>query len=368
MKPGRHDPHAPRRGREGPGARLREFLSDPVHQLELAVLLLLLLVAGGTAGYVLLEGMTTVEALYMTVITLTTVGFREVRPLSQTGMLFTIGLIVLGVGVAAYAVRNAAEVALGDTLYFSVRRRRVRDAISRATGHYIVCGYGRLGRQIIRDLEARGEQYVLVEWKPELEQPLLEAQLPHVIGDATRDTVLLEAGVERARGLVTALDSEANNVLTALTARELNPRILIVARSLSEASEGKLRRAGADRTVSPDAIGGHRLALALLRPSVHDFLSRIFSLGEEHDVDVGQVRVREGSELAGQTVAGCDLRQRWNITILGIQAADGRFRLTPDPEHTLEAGETLIVIGPSESIYLLEARYTAGPAGAGGDG
>ncbi len=338
--------------------RLRSALSEPIRQLQLSILLLLGLIAVGTAGYILIEGMTFVQALYMTVITLATVGFREVVELGTAGMLFTTFLIIVGVGVAAWAISNAAEVMLGQTFWVSVQRRRNMDIVGEMRDHYIICGYGRLGRQILRDLEARGEPFVVVDWAEELEEELLSDNIPHLAMDATSEETLVQANIGAARGLVAALDGDAQNVLTVLTARELNPRLLIIARSGTETLESKLVRAGADRVVTPSCIGGHRLALALLRPAVHDFFGRIFTVGADPDVDVGQITVAGDSPFAGQTIAGCDLRRMRNVSILAIRRPDGTFDLTPAAQRTIESGETMILIGPAESVYELEALYS----------
>lgn len=338
--------------------RLRRELSEPIRQLQLSVALLFGLIGVGTVGYMALGGMTVVEALYMTVITLATVGFKEVRTLDNTGMIFTTGLIVVGVGTAAWAISNAAEVMLGQTFWISVQRRRNRNMVDSMQDHYIICGYGRLGRQILRDLSVRGEPFIVVDWKSAVEEELLEAKVPHLIADATSEDTLREAGIEEARGLVAALDDDAQNVLTTLTARELNPRLLIIARAGTENLESKLLRAGADRVVTPSSIGGHRLALALLRPAVHDFFGRIFTLGAEPDVDVGQITVPGDSPFAGQTIEHCDLRRIRNVSILAIRRPDGLFDLNPGAQRLIEPGETLIFIGPAQSVYDLEALYS----------
>lgn len=356
----------PRLSRAGNGGgafidRLRYWLAEPVRQLQLSIALLLLLVIVGTIGYIVIERMRAIDALYMTIITLTTVGFGEVDPLDGAGKLFTIILIVLGVGSAAWAVSNAAEVMLGQTFWVSVQRRRNRETVMQLKDHYVVCGYGRLGRQIVRDLEARGEPFVVVDQNETLEAELIEHRIPHLLRDATLEETLEDAGVKNARGLVSALDSDANNVLTVLTARELNPGLLVVSRANTESSESKLRRAGADRMVTPEAIGGHRLALALLRPAVHDFFGHVFNFGSEPDVDVGQITISRESPFSGQTVAGCDLRRMRSVSILAVRTKHGRFDLNPDAERVIEVNETLIVIGPADAIYELEAMYTAEP-------
>jgi voltage-gated potassium channel len=338
--------------------RLRVELSEPIRQLQLSLFLIATLVAVGTAGYMILEGMTFVQALYMTVITLATVGFKEVVELDTAGMLFTTFLIIVGVGTAAWAISNAAEVMLGQTFWKSVQRRRNRDMLEEMRDHYIICGYGRLGRQILRDLRARGEPFVVVDWNQDLEEELLGSEFAHITDDATSEETLRQAGIERARGMVAALDDDAQNVLTVLTARELNPDLLIIARAGTESLESKMLRAGADRVVTPSSIGGHRLALALLRPAVHDFFGRIFTLGAEPDVDVGQITVPDDSPFAGQTIEGCDLRRIRNISILSIRRDDGSFDLNPGAQRTIQPGETLIFIGPAEAVYDLEALYS----------
>jgi voltage-gated potassium channel len=329
-----------------------------VRQFQLSLVFLLGVLVFGTIGYHFIEQLSWLDSAYMTVITVATVGYGEVRPLTAAGRVFTMSLIIVGVGTGAWAATRAVEVMLGQTLWLSVQRRRMKQSIAGLRDHYVICGHGRLGTRIERDLRARGEPFVVIDWSQTVEETFLAEDIPHVIGDATQDEVLRTAGVERARGLVSALDSDANNVLTVLSARELNPELLIVARANSEASESKLRRAGADRVVTPDAIGGHRLALALLRPAVHDLFNEIFSFGVQIAVDVGQITIERHSPFAGQTVAGCDLRRMRNVSILAVREPAGGFTLNPDAERMISVGETLIVIGPAEAVYELEAMYS----------
>ena len=338
--------------------RVRGALEDPLRQFQLSLVFLFLLILAGTAGYMAIQGLGWLDALYMTVITVGTVGFREVGEPTDAGKAFTIALIVLGVGIGAWAIGNAVEVMLGRALWISVQRRRMRQALQGLGDHFVVCGYGRLGSRIVRDLRARGESFAVVDWLPAMEEALVDDGIPHVVGDATTDETLLTAGVERARGLVAALDSDAANVLAVLSARGLNPGLLIVARDSTEASESKLLRAGADRVVTPDSIGGHRLALALLRPAVHDLFNEVFSFGVEIKVDVGQITIDPRSPFARQTVAGCDLRRVRNVSILAIRELAGGFALNPDAARVIHPGETLIVIGPAEAVYELEAMYS----------
>ncbi|HSU15149.1 potassium channel protein [Longimicrobium sp.] len=350
---------SPRRvTRPPPMHRLRTSLEDPVRQFQASLLLLLAVMVSGTLGYHWIERLGWLDSAYMTVITVATVGFGEVRPLTPAGRVFTMGLILVGVGTGAWAATRAVEVMLGQTLWLSVQRRRMRQSLAGLRDHYVICGHGRLGTRIERDLRARGEPFVVIDWEEAIEETFLAENIPHVIGDATQDEVLRTAGVERARGLVSALDSDASNVLAVLSARGLNPELLIVARANSESSEPKLRRAGADRVVTPDAIGGHRLALALLRPAVHDLFNEIFSFGVQIAIDVGQITIEPQSPFAGQTVAGCDLRRVRNVSILAVREPGGGFVLNPDAERVVAPGETLIVIGPAEAVYELEAMYS----------
>jgi voltage-gated potassium channel len=261
------------------------------------------------------------------------------------------------VGVSAWAVSNAAELMLGQTFWTSIARRRMNDQVATRRDHYIVCGYGRLGQQIVQDLRARGETFVVIDFDDALEDEMLEGRIPHLLADATTDAALSEARIGFARGLVAALDTDANNVLTVLTARGLNPDVLIVARANNDLSEPKLRRAGADRVIAPSSIGGHRLALALLRPAVDDFFTRVFNFEVDQDIDVGQVTIPKSSPFHGKSIAQSGLRRVRNLTILAVRKEDGGFDLTPGPDRVILAGETLIIIGPSHDVYDLEATY-----------
>ena len=361
MRPPRRPDGTPLNQRQRPrsriGHRLREWGAEPLRRLQLAVAALFLLQVAGTLFYRFTEGMGWIDAVYMTVITVATVGFGETQPLSQAGRLFTIGLIIVGVGTAAWAATNAIEVMLGQTFWLTVQRRKMRQTLEGMRDHFIVCGYGRLGMRIARDLMARGEAFVVIELHEELEEQFLAAEIPYLIGDATHDESLMEAGVTRARGLVAAMDSDANNVLAVLTARGLNREIIIVSRANSERSEGKLLRAGANRVVTPEDIGGHRLALALLRPAVDDLFDQLFSFGLDVQVDIGQIVIPDHSPFAGQTVAECDLRRIRSVSILAIREEAGKFVMNPDANRVIAAGETLIVIGPADAVYELEALY-----------
>ncbi|MGB1288807.1 MAG: potassium channel family protein [Aggregatilineales bacterium] len=336
-------------------ARLRNVFSDPLLRFELSLVTMVLLMLGGTLMYMVLEGWNFFDALYMTVITIATVGYGEVRELSDMGRLFTIFLIFMGVGAATTAISNAVSLALGPVLWHSINRRRMLTRIGTMRDHYIVCGYGRMGRQIIKDLEARKEPFVLIDMKFN-EEEMRDTGIMYVEGDATRDEVLQQAGIDHAKGVVTALNTDAANVMTVLTARGLNPKIFIVARVIYSESENKLRRAGANEVINPYQIGGHRMALSLLRPAVHDFLHRLFHFGDTENIDIGQLVVHPGSRLEGQTVGGCDLRGLYGVNILGIRDQMHKLSINPSPTTLINTHDTLIIIGHPDEIYKLERQ------------
>jgi len=333
------------------------YTADPIRRFQLSLLGLLMLIVLGTVVYVYLEGMDWIDALYMTIITIATVGFGEVKELSPEGRIFTILLILLGVGVATTVISNAFSIIVGPLLWTTLEQRRMNQTIRQLENHYLVCGYGRMGRQIVRDLRARGEPYIVIDSNPQLEEEMLETSTPYIIGSAMDDDTLLEAGIERARGIVSALSDDASNVMTVLSARELNPAIYIVARVVRAESESKVRRAGANEVINPYQIGGHRMALSLLRPAVHDFLTHIFNFGSDHQpVDVGQIHVSDSSRLVGHTVATCGLRNEYNVNILGILQPNSELTITPHPNTNIVVGATLIVIGHPDAIYTLEQK------------
>ena len=335
------------------------YLDDPVRRFRASLLLLLSLIGFGTLGYMLLEGLSVLNALYMTIITITTVGYGEIGNPGPAGRVFTIILIVFGVGAGAWAIRNGVEVILGDTLWHSMQLKKMKERIENLTGHYIVCGYGRIGRQIVQDMGIRQEEFVVIELGEEESEELREAGHLYVQGDATLDATFERAGIERAAGVIAALNSDADNVLSVLTARGMNPDLQIVARAGDEKVVAKLKRAGADRVVSTYAIGGHRLALSILQPTVHDFFTHVFNV-EQPDVDIGEVEVRENSVLDGRSIVECDLRQKWDLTVIGIRRSTGEFTISPDARRKLEVGETLIVIGDPQRIREMRRSVAVG--------
>ena len=294
-------------------------------------------------GYHTLEAMTVLDALYMTVTTISTVGFGEVHPLSQRGRVFTIGLILVGVSTMAWAAESMVAALLEDNVRHAWWRRRMERVIDRLSNHYIVCGYGRMGAQIVRELTRRGLAFVVIERDPTVLEMLRVNSILHVEGDAASDRVLLTAGVAHARGLATALSGDADNALVVISAKGLNPRLQVVARASGRETEEKLLRAGADRVVTPYTIGGQRMALGLLQPAVNEFLSSVVFDAEKH-TELGEIEVRAHSEFVGKTLRESRLRERWGAIVVAIKHQGGEFILSPSADTVLRCGDMLILV------------------------
>jgi voltage-gated potassium channel len=331
---------------------------DPVSaaaRLQRGVLLLVLVTFLGTLGYVVV-GLEPEDALYQTVLTISTVGYREIGPegvVDSTGYrLVTMTLVISGVGTALYTLGVMLESIVEGRLTDQIWRRRMDRGIATMSDHVIVCGWGRVGKTIAQSLVGSGSQVVVVDIDPDR---LSGIELPFIEGDATDDGVLGAASIGTARALVAALDSDAANLFVTLSGRSLRPDLFIVARARIESAESKLLQAGADRVVNPQHIGGQRIAAMILQPSVTDFLDVVM-----HDADIefrlAEVEVHTGSPVAGLSLRDAHLRDRTGALVLAMRDAQGRFRSNPTPETLIQAGEVLIAIGTPEQLDLLAAE------------
>ena len=308
------------------------------------------ILVAGTVGYVAL-GFSWLDALYQTVTTVTTVGFREVHPLSAGGQAFTIVLILVGVGTALFTFTQVLEVVVEGHVQKVLGRRRMEREIARMTGHVIVCGFGRVGRNLAQYVSSAGQDVVVIDNDP---ARVAAAEGPsHVVeGDATTDEVLKEAGIERARVLVTALNTDAANLFVTLTARSLRADLFIVARARVESSEAKLAQAGADRVVNPQGIGGARMAAFVLQPHVAEFLDVVMHDGSL-EFRLEEVPLPTGSPLAGHSLRDAHIRDSTGALILALRDSGGEFTTNPQPETVLEAGQILIAIGTEGQLKAL---------------
>jgi voltage-gated potassium channel len=328
----------------------------------LAVPLALLLV--GTLGYRLIEGdtWTWIDALYMTVITVTTVGYGETHPLSQPGRVFTIFLCLGGIFTLFYAASEFIRAVISGELQTLLGKQRMERKLAELHDHVIVCGYGRMGRLVSQEFEALKLRHVVIERNAER---LAEFHSRHGIplhGDATSDAVLKTAGIERARALVTLTTSDADNLFITLSSRLLNDKLFLVARAEDAEAEVKLRKVGANQVVSPTIIGGFRVAHAVLRPTVVDFVERALRR-ENLELQIEEVPISPGSMLCGKTLKDSRLRQELELIVLAIKRASGELHSTPPGEMVLEDRDILIVLGHTEQLEQL--RILAGGPGDG---
>jgi voltage-gated potassium channel len=320
---------------------------------RLSVVLLAAVLCAGTAGYVVIEGWNLFDAFYMTITTVTTVGYAEIHPLSRVGRVFNSGVIVFGVATVLYTFSFLmARLVEGDLqARWAVRRReRMLDDLSH---HFIVCGFGRIGQIVAREFMRQDVPLVVIERDPERMQAAIEMGYLAVEADASSEDVLRRVGISRARGLIAAVSTDADNVFAILTARLLSPDLFIIARAETEDTKAKLVRAGADRVLSPYQIGGLQLAQTALRPAVVDFV-QLATSSDNLDLNMEQVLIGEDAELAGRTIVDANLRQRFGVVVVGIQRASGAMEFNPSPETFMQVGDYLVVLGQTKNLRELE--------------
>ena len=313
----------------------------------------MILVAGGTAGYMVIEDWTILDSLYMTVITLSTIGYGEVNPVSQPGRIFTLILIVMGVGFFLYVIGNVVQFLVEGRIRLVLGRHKLDKQINQLDNHYIVCGYGRMGRAFCRYLIQKGLKFVVIE-KNEDRMPVLNTDhVLYVTGEATIEENLLKAGVKRASNLIATLGTDADNVLLVLLAKGLNPKIYVVARASQNASKKPLDTAGADVVVSPFDIGARRMAHAILRPGVIRFLEFAFA-DEGTDIHIEELSVAPSSKLVDVSLQDSGIRQKYNLIILSIIKEDGDMIFNPSAETTIGADQKIIAVGGMNSLMRLQ--------------
>ncbi len=325
------------------------------------VLALVLTLAVGTLGYVLLEGWSVEDAFYMAVTTLATVGYGEIHPLSRIGRIFTSVLILFGVGAIFYAFSSMMGFVFEGQLTQRWERRRMERRVGQLSDHFILCGYGRMGRQIARDLLQERATFVVTDVNQSSLDLAARDGLLVVYGNATEDDVLRRAGIERARGLITAVANDADNIFVTLSARALRPDLPIVARANYDDAVHKLRRAGATQVVSPYSMAGQQMALLAVRPSTVDFVETLLR-GSGGDLLLEDVRVAQSSALVDCSIAEARSRFAGGATLLAIQR-DGRMLATPPEDLTLRAGDVIAAVGTDNQLRTLEHACEGSVAG-----
>ncbi len=327
-----------------------------MQKIFFAVFMLVMILCIGTSGYMLIENGSFIDSLFMSVITITTVGYGEVIPLSPVGKYFTICLILVGVGFVLYLVGEVTESMVEGGLRKIMGRNNMEKRVAALKDHYIVCGFGRIGKVICKNLKESKLPFVVVESDTQEVQKIDELGYLALPGNASSDEMLLKAGIKQAKGLIAVVSSDAENVYIILSAKGLNPKLFIMARSSgTEGAETKLLRAGANKVVSPYSIGAHRMAQLVVRPTVVDFLDLTVS-GGELGLRLEELRVSEHSPLAGKRLMDSGLRKEYDLIVVAIKREDGDMQFNPKPQTSILPGDILVVLGEHEHITALEKQ------------
>lgn len=326
---------------------------DHLKQSIISIVLFIALLAIGSWGYMAIEGWDFFDALYMTVITIATVGYGEVHIVSPTGRMFTLVLIFLGVGFFLYVVGNFIQFLVEGRIRYVLGRRKLDRQINKLKNHYIICGYGRMGRALARFLIQRYLDVVVIEQNQARTAVMDEDGILYLVGAATDESLLIRAGIERARGLITVVGSDADNVFLVLLARQMNPDVFIVARAVMNSAKRTLTAAGANKVVSPYDLGARRMAHAILRPTVIEFLEMAFA-DENVDVEVEELTIKPNSPVVRRTLYESEIRPKFGVIIISIKKSDGRMVFNPDADTLLESEDTLVVVGGAANIKGLE--------------
>ena len=342
----------------------RPWIGPRTRELVLGGLALGALGIVGTTGYATIEGWPPMDAFYMTFITLSTIGFAEVHPLSPAGKLFTVALATVGIGTFATIASRSIQLVVSAP---NVRERLMHRRIAALREHYIICGYGRIGERVARDFEKAGRPYVVVEHDERRAEELAARGVPHVTGDATEDATLHEAGIDRAAGLVLVLPDDAANVFVALTGREVRgDDLFIVARTNEQAATTKLVRAGVDKVISPLEIGADRIAQTVLRPRVDHFMEQVLGV-DTLDFELEEVVVQAGSAIEGRSLVDVDFRRRYDAIVVGVyDASEASWRFNPDATVPLASGDTLVVLSSPAHLSAIRSHARPGSRVDGG--
>jgi voltage-gated potassium channel len=322
------------------------------NNLKVALIIIVALILAGTMGFHFLEGWSLLESFYVTIMTLTTVGYGDFAPRSSMGMLFTVVLVSFGVGTMLYTVVLMAQTMVEGRLINLLGKGKMEKTVEKMSNHHIICGCGRIGMLIARELAEGKVPFVVVDNNPEVIQRVQEEGFVFFRGDATHDKSLIGAGIKRAKGVVCVLPSDAQNLYVILTAKELNPKVWILSRAEEEASESRLLRAGADRVMSPYTLGGSRMAMAILRPAMLDFIE-ITTRRQSLELRMDELPICEGSPLIGKSLEESEIRQRYGLIIVAVKKDSGKMIFNPVAGYIIQNGDKLIALGEEENVSKL---------------
>ena len=328
-------------------------LSGNNRRILFALAAVVVAIACGAVGFYLIEGWSILDSLYVAAQTVTTVGYGDLTPATRNGRIFSTVFMLAGVGVVLYALTATVHAIVQSELVATFGQRRISRRMNKLRDHFIICGAGRVGSHLVRGLLGGAETFIVIERDPQKVAELTDLGVIVLVRDATLEESLREAGVEHARGLAACLPDDADNVYVVLTARDLNPQLHIVARAAEEQAEPKLIRAGANRVVAPTIIGGHRMAMALTKPAVDDFLGSITA--NKLELAFEQLEVDAGSTLVGQKLSETNIRAALDIVVVSIRRSDGNILFNPSGEAVIQSADILIAIGHAESLMKLAA-------------
>lgn len=320
-------------------------------KLYVAILLLITIIVIGVTGFSIIEGYNLFDAIYMTIITVSTVGFNEVRPLSQEGRLFTAFLIIFSFGTFAYAVSSITMYVMDGEYKRYFKDLRVTKQVDKISKHTIICGYGRNGKQAVAELKAHHRKYVVVEYNKELVEELREThEIPFIEGDATHEETLDRAGISKATSLITTLPKDADNLFVVLTAREMNPELLIISRASKDNSDKKLRRAGADNVIMPDKIGGAHMASLVIKPDVIEFMDYVMGQGTS-SINLEEITFENlPEEFKNKSIKQLGIRDKSGANIVGFRTPEGEYIINPSPDTIIMPKAKIFVLGTVEQV------------------
>ncbi len=341
--------------------QINKFQEISSKTIKIGIALIFFMVAIGALGYMLIEKMTFIEAVFMTIITISTVGFKEVKPLSEPGMVFTIALIISSLGTLAYVGSTLARFVFDGELLNYIKTYRVDKKIMKLKGHVIIVGYGRNGEQAALELQAHGVDFVIVDRRDNVISRVREnPELLYIKGDATHEEILAQARVYDAKALIATTPNDADNVFVVLTARSMNPNLAIVSRASEIESHMKLKRAGATKVIMPERIGGQRMAKLVTQPDVVEFLEHIL-MQKSKDVSIEEVNCRNMDQsFVGKSIAELKLRDISGANIIGIKISGARYVFNPEPKTVITRNDQLFVIGSPEQIKTLKEELMEG--------
>ncbi|EDP71803.1 potassium channel protein [Flavobacteriales bacterium ALC-1] len=325
-----------------------------------ALMMLGFLLCIGVVGYRIISGYNWLDAFYMTVITITTVGFAEVNPLDTQSKIFTIFLILASVVIVGYAISIITEYILSRNNFEDIKQRKMQKKIDAMSNHIIICGYGRNGKQAAKKLLAYNKPYVVIERNKEIIEKFQEDDIPFVFGNANEDETLYEAGIEKASTLISALPNDADNLFVVLSARQINKKMHIISRASQETSYEKLKLAGANNVILPDRIGGDHMASLVVIPDLVEFIDNLGIVGERN-INVEEVKVEQLYDVKEvKTIRDLDLRKKTGCTVIGFKDENGEYIVNPEANTKLVASSKIIVLGRPEQIHKLNSEYNIG--------